>query len=122
MDHLLVVLQLAIAFGIANVWLVRANRATPFRGGDSKSLQEEFAAYGLSPQAMKVVGGLKLLFAALLIAGIWIPELIRPAAIGMTAMMLGAVAMHVKVKDELIRSVPALCMLTMSVGVLLLSR
>ena len=66
---------------------------------------------------MRVVGFLKLLFAACLIAGIWFPALTRPAAIGIAILMLGAVAMHIKVKDPLKKSLPALTMLVLSVFV-----
>ena len=116
MDWLPIVLQIVIALGIANVWLVRANRATPFRGGGAASMKEEFAAYGLSEGAMRLIGGLKLTLAALLIVGIWVPQLVLPAALGLAFLMLGAVAMHMKVKDAPIRALPALCMLILSVG------
>jgi len=111
------VLQVVIALGIANVWLLRFGRATSYRGGAAQTMKEEFAAYGLPPWSVQVIGGLKLLLAAALIAGIWMPELVRPAALGMAALMLGALAMHVKVKDPLAKSLPALCMLAMSIVV-----
>jgi hypothetical protein len=122
MEHLQVILQVVIALGIANVWLVRAKRPTPYRGAGAQSMKEEFAAYGLSEGAMRVIGGFKLLFAAMLIVGIWVPALVLPAALGLGALMLGAVAMHVKIKDAAIRALPAFCMLCMSVGVVLLAR
>jgi uncharacterized membrane protein YphA (DoxX/SURF4 family) len=64
---------------------------------------------------VQVVGFLKLAFAACLIVGIWFPVLTRPAAIGLALLMLGAVAMHIKVKDPLKKSLPALTMLVLSV-------
>ena len=64
---------------------------------------------------MQVVGFLKLMFAAALIAGIWFPALTRPgAAVGIAFLMFGAVAMHVKVKDPLKKSLPALTMFVLS--------
>jgi uncharacterized membrane protein YphA (DoxX/SURF4 family) len=92
---------------------------TGWRGGTAKNLKEEFEVYGLPGWFMGVVGFLKLLLATLLIAGIWLPALTRPAAAGMAVLMLGAVAMHVKVKDPLKRSLPALSMLAMSLLVAL---
>jgi uncharacterized membrane protein YphA (DoxX/SURF4 family) len=72
--------------------------------GDAKNMKEEFAVYGLPAWSVGVVGFLKILLAALLIAGIWLPAVTKPAAIGMAVLMLGAVSMHIKVKDPLQRS------------------
>lgn len=122
METLRIVLQVVIALGIANVWLVRPNRPTAYRGGGANSMKEEFAAYGLSEGAMRAIGAVKLLLAALLIVGIWVPVVVLPAAVIMAAMMLGAVAMHFKIKDAPIRALPALCMLCMSVAIALVAR
>jgi hypothetical protein len=121
METLRIVAQVVIALGIVNVWLLRYGKPTAYRGGSAQSMKEEFAVYGLSPAVMQLVGALKLLLAAALVVGIWVPSLVPPAAIGMAVLMVGAVGMHVKVKDPLLRSLPALCMLVLSVGVALLS-
>ena len=42
------ILQVVIALGLLNVWLIRANRSTGYRGGAAKNIKEEFAVYGLS--------------------------------------------------------------------------
>ncbi len=107
-------LQVVVALGLLNVWLLRAARATAYRGGDSRSLKEEFAAYGLPELAFYVVGALKILSAILLIAGIWYPALVLPAAAVVAVLMVGALAMHVKVQDPAIKSLPAFLMLLMS--------
>jgi len=60
------------------------------------------------------VGFLKLLFATLLIVGIWYQPVVQTAATGMAVLMLGAISMHVKVKDPLKRSLPAFTMLVLS--------
>jgi hypothetical protein len=99
------------------VWLVRARAATAYRGGSAQSLKEEFAAYGLPEWTFYAVGALKVGSAVLLIAGIWIPQLIRPPALVVAALMVGALAMHAKAKDPLTKSVPALLMLLMSVAI-----
>jgi hypothetical protein len=59
----------------------------------------------------------KLLLAVLLVAGIWFPAVTQPAAIGMAVLMLGAVVMHVKVKDPPKKSLPAFTMLVLSLVV-----
>jgi len=107
-------LQVVIALGLANVWILRFGKPTAWRGGEATSMREEFAVYGLPGWFMMVVGFLKLLCAALLIAGIWIPVLVQPAALVIAVLMLGAIAMHVKVRDPLLRSLPALSVLVMA--------
>lgn len=110
-------LQLLIGLGLMNVWLVRAASPTVYRGGGARTLRDEFAEYGLPDLAFYVVGALKIGAAIMLVAGIWIAELVLPAALVVVVLMLGALAMHVKVKDPAIRSVPALLVLAMSAGV-----
>ncbi len=114
MDTVVIVLQIVIALGIVNVWIVRPGKATSWRGGAAADMRQEFAVYGLPVGVMWAVGALKLTLAALLIAGIWVPTLVKPAAIGMAVLMAGAVAMHVKVKDPAQRSLPAFIMLVLS--------
>lgn len=114
MNLVVMVIQVVIALGIFNVWLLRYRRATTWRGGNARNLREEFAVYGLPGWFMGIVGFLKLLLAALLIAGIWLPPVTKPAALGMAILMLGAVSMHVRVKDPWKRSLPALSMLVLS--------
>lgn len=111
MDIATKVIQVVIALGIYNVWLVRFGKSTNWRGGTAQNLKEEFAVYGLPPWSVAVVGFLKLLCATLLVAGLWFPALTRPAALGLAVLMLGAVAMHFKVRDPLRRSLPAFTML-----------
>lgn len=118
---ILMVLQILAALGLLSVWILRARSATAYRGGEARSLREEFSAYGLSDAVFYVVGGLKISAAILLLVGIWYPQVVLPAAAVVAGLMLGALAMHAKVKDPLIRSVPALLMLGMSVAIIFLS-
>jgi uncharacterized membrane protein YphA (DoxX/SURF4 family) len=114
------ILQVIVGLGLLNVWLVRARTSTAFRGGSAQSLKEEFAAYGLPDWSFYAVGTLKIGSAILLIVGIWVPELIRPAALTVAVLMLGALAMHAKVKDPLTKSLPAFLLLLMAVALVLL--
>lgn len=120
METAALVIQVIIALGIYNVWLLRFGKATEWRGGTAKDMKEEFEVYGLSPWFVGVVGFLKLILATLLIVGIWYQPVVRPAALGMAVLMLGAISMHVKVNDPLKRSLPALTMLILSVTVALI--
>jgi len=108
------VLQIVVALGLLNVWLMRAGSATPYRGGAARSLKEEFAAYGLPDIVFYVVGALKIGSAIALIAGIWVDGLVLPAAAVVALLMVAALMMHVKVKDPAVKSLPALLMLVMS--------
>jgi uncharacterized membrane protein YphA (DoxX/SURF4 family) len=111
-------LQLAVAVGLLNVWLVRSKNATSYRGGEATNLKDEFSAYGLPSAAFFVVGALKVGAAIALILGFWMPELVRPSAMIVGVLMVGALAMHLKVGDPIMKSVPALLMLAMSAGIL----
>ena len=109
--------QVIVGLSLLTVWLFRAEKPTMWRGGNAKNLREEFAVYGLSPNFMKVVGFLKVTLGLCLILGLWVPLVTRPAAIGVAALMLGAVAMHVKVKDPLKSSLPAFTLLVLAIFV-----
>jgi len=114
------ILQVVVGLGLLNVWLVRARSATSYRGGEARNLKEEFVEYGLPAAAFYVVGALKIIAGVILIAGIWLDLPVQLAAGVVAVLMLGAVAMHVKVKDPAMRAVPAFLMLVMSATIVLL--
>ncbi|MDZ7775271.1 MAG: DoxX family protein [Bacteroidales bacterium] len=121
MDYISIIAQIIIALGIFNVWLLRYNKSTGWRGGNAGDMKEEFATYGLPGWTVNVIGFLKILLAVLLIIGIWVPMLVIPSAIGMAILMLGAITMHIKVKDSFKKSLPALIMLLLSAIVIFFS-
>lgn len=114
MDVVVTILQIVVALGIFNVWILRFGRATSYRGGSATNMKEEFDAYGLPSGSVYVVGALKILCAVLLLVGLFVPAATRPGAIGLVVLMLGAVSMHVKVRDPLRKAVPAITMLILS--------
>ena len=116
MDSSLVarLLQITVGLGLLNVWLVRGRSATSYRGGAAKTLQEEFATYGLPGFAFYLVGALKIGAAVVLLAGVWMALPVREAAGLVAVLMIGALAMHFKVGDPLIKSLPAGLMLALS--------
>jgi hypothetical protein len=122
MKEILIASQVIIALGILNVWLVRANKATNFRGGSARTMEEEFHTYGLSTKCMKIVKVLKLSFSALLVLGVWFPVLALVGAVGMAGLMLAAVFMHCKVRDPIYKSLPAASLLLLSLLVALAGR
>lgn len=108
------VLQLVLALGLLNVWLLRAGRTTSYRGGPATSLREEFRFYGLPDWSFALIGVLKVGAALALLAGLWVTPVVTPAAALLVALMLGAIAMHVRVRDPLVKAAPAALMLVMS--------
>jgi hypothetical protein len=113
-------LQLIVGLGLLNVWLIRRRSATSYRGGAAMNLQDEFATYGLPGFAFYLVGALKVGAAVVLIAGVGMALPVREAAGLVAVLMLGAVAMHVKVGDPLKKAVPAALMLAMSAAIVAL--
>ena len=113
-------LQLIVGLGLFNVWLVRGRSATSYRGGAAQTLREEFATYGLPGFAFYLVGALKIGAALVLIAGVWIALPVRAAAGLVAALMIGAIAMHFKVGDPLMKSLPAALMLALSAAIVAL--
>jgi uncharacterized membrane protein YphA (DoxX/SURF4 family) len=107
MEILRIILQVAVALAILNVWLLRPSKPTPYRGGGAGNMREEFQAYGLPPFMVWVVGMLKVSFALALLVGIRVPVLIVPAAVGLGVLMLGALLMHFKIKDPMKKALPS---------------
>lgn len=115
------VLQMLVGLGLLNVWIVRSRSATAYRGGSAASLRDEFVVYGLPPTVFYAVGGLKVSAALVLIVGVWIDLPVALAAAVVAALMVGAVAMHVKVGDPPRKAAPATVMLAMSSAIVLLT-
>lgn len=120
MNMIPIALQILVALTILNVWILRRGRVTPFRGGAAKNMREEFATYGLPFWFMCVIGSLKVALALALLVGIWIPGVAQYAATGMGLLMLGALIMHLKVKDPILKALPSIALLALCVGILLL--
>lgn len=113
--------KLIIFAGIVNVWFFRVNKGSQWRGGEAESMQEEFEVYGLSKAMMLMVGTLKVLAAIALVVSIWYPFLAIPASAAIGFLMIGAIWMHVRVRDPLKRSLPAAILLLLSVFIWLYS-
>ena len=106
--------QVGAALWIYNVWFHRFNKDTGYRGGEATNMREEFAEYGFPPPAMYAIGATKVGLATALLAGIFVPKFVRPAAIALAAFMLGAIGMHMKVKDPIKRATPAMTVFALS--------
>lgn len=111
-------LQIIIALGLINVWIFRFARATEYRGRGAKNMKEEFAVYGLPSWFLYVVGFCKLAIALVLILSLVMTNFSSVwtvyALMLLSVLMLGAIGMHLKVKDPMIKMLPALLMLSMA--------
>jgi high-affinity Fe2+/Pb2+ permease len=120
LEYLIIAIKVVVGLSILNVWLLRSNKKTQWRGGEAGNLEEEFKAYGLPVWFMWTIGGLKIAFAVGLLASIFLtgyPALETYSAFGIAILMLGAVSMHIKVKDPLKKSFPAFTFLVLSLAV-----
>ncbi|NDC39007.1 MAG: DoxX family protein [Proteobacteria bacterium] len=107
-------LQVVVALGLLNVWLVRRNMRTAYRGGAASTMVEEFAVYGFSPFFCYAIGTLKVTGAVTLLLGLMFQPLVFPASLLIAALMFGAITMHAKVGDPIKKALPASAMFIMS--------
>ncbi|MEO5925818.1 MAG: DoxX family protein [Bryobacteraceae bacterium] len=114
MNTLILCSQIAISLAVLNVWLLRAPKSTAWRGGNARTLREEFQVYGLPRWALVAVGFSKITLAALLLVGVWVPFVAKPAALFLSVFMIGAIVMHLKVGDAIVKSLPAASILALS--------
>ena len=112
-------IKLITSLGIFNVWLLRYNKNTEYRGGNAKSLKEEFETYGLNSWFMYIIGAIKIGVSILFIISCFnifskmLDITIFYASVVMSLIMIGAILMHIKVNDPFKKSVPAITMLTL---------
>ena len=107
MNHLVIAIQVLIALAMFDVWLVRYNRPLRARGGDAQTMVEEFKVYGLPDWLLPVVRVLKLGSGVLMLVGIRYPVAALVAGVVLVVLMAAAIVMHFKVKDPVLKAVPA---------------
>lgn len=95
--------QVIVALSIVIVWVFRFD-----------NIEVEFKQFGLPKLLRTMVGALKISLSTLLIAGIWYPSLALVPALIMAFLMLCAQAAHFKVKNPLIKFLPSLALLLLS--------
>lgn len=113
MEEVKIALKIIVGLSLLNVWLLQYNKPSRWRGGDAKTMMQEFDVYGLGSKMCYVVGFLKVGFSLALIASIWFAdlelvvdlELVAAYALGL--LLTGSILMHIKIKDALIKSFPA---------------
>ena len=88
------VLKIIVGLSLLNVWLLQYNKPSRWRGGDAKTMLQEFDVYGLGSTMCYVVGFLKVVFALALIASIWFVDLERVASYVLGLLLTGSILMH----------------------------
>ena len=112
MEYIKIFLQVFIALGIVNVWLIRPKLSSAYRGANAKNLKEEFLAYGYPSWFIYAIGGCKLMCASFLILGFWIDRIDFVGSFGLMCLMIGALYSHIKVGDTFKKYMPATVMFT----------
>ena len=100
-------LKIIVGLSLLNVWLLQYNKPSRWRGGDAKTMMQEFETYGLGNTLCYLVGFLKVSFSVVLIASIKYPSLELVAASVLGVLLTGSILMHIMIKDALIKSFPA---------------
>lgn len=113
-NYSIIGLKVAVALSIINVWIIQAKKPTKWRGGNAKTIIEEFEVYGLSKTFCYVIGFLKVSLALVLLASIAIGSLTLIGSLGLAVLLTGSVLMHFKIKDPLYKSFPALLFIVMN--------
>jgi DoxX-like family len=96
--------QIIIAVSVYYVWIFRYFNVV-----------KEFNQFGLSELTRSFVGASKITLAALLIVGIWHPELIAIPSALMGLFMVAAQYFHFKIKNPFIKHLPSLILLILCV-------
>ena len=102
---IIITIKIISALGIFNVWMLRYNKMTEYRGGNAKSLKEEFETYGLKSWQMYIIGAIKIIISILFIVSCFseyvnmLDFAVFYGAAIMSLIMIGAILMHLKLND-----------------------
>lgn len=110
MTNLLTISQIIVATSVAYVWIFRYN-----------VIITEFKQFGLNDLTRTFIGAFKVSLATLLVAGIWVTQLISIPALIMGLCMLAAQYFHFKIKNPFIKHLPSFILLIFCVFITLVS-
>jgi hypothetical protein len=96
------VAQVVVALSVFFVWVVRLS-----------NVEREFREYQLPDLVRNLVGAIKIAAATLLVAGLWFPALVFPAAVTMGGFMLCAQYFHFSVRHPLVKYLPSFALLAL---------
>ncbi|RRO15935.1 DoxX family protein [Flavobacteriaceae bacterium 14752] len=110
LDTITILAQIAVAISVAFVWILRMH-----------NVKKEFEQFGLSLKVRSFVGFAKTVISTLLVVGIWYPELVFYAAVGMAFFMAAAQYFHWSAGNPMKQKLPSLILLVLSVFIALSS-
>ena len=113
-EYVKIAAQIVIAISIYNVWFFGLT-THKIQGGDAQSKRMNLLLMDF--QIIHLGNCFPKALATLLLIGIYFNSLVFPASVGMALLMVGAITMHVKVKDDIIKSLPATIFLILSLSV-----
>ena len=119
--YIIIALKIIVGISIINVWLIKPNKPSKWRGGDATTIIEEFNVYGLSKTFYNIIFVVKVGLAVLLLVSIKYDLLTLYSSLGLASLLLGSIAMHFKVKDALFKSFPAFLFMAMNLIIAYLS-
>ena len=119
--YIIIALKIIVGISIINVWLIKPNKPSKWRGGDATTIIEEFNVYGLSKTFYNIIFVVKVGLAVLLLVSIKYDFLTLYSSLGLATLLLGSIAMHFKVKDALFKSFPAFLFMAMNLVIAYLS-
>jgi hypothetical protein len=95
--------QVVVAVSVLFVWVMRLT-----------NVEREFREYRLSDRVRNAVGAAKISAAALLLAGLWYPGLVLPAASVMAGFMLCAQYFHFRARHPAAQYLASFVLLVLS--------
>lgn len=104
MTNLVLLSQIIVAASVYYVWIFR-----------HFNVIKEFHQFGLSDLTRSFIGAIKISLAAILLVGIWYPELIPISSALMGLLMVGAQYFHFKIKNPFIKHLPSLILLLLCI-------
>lgn len=110
LDTITILAQIAVALSVAYVWILRMH-----------NVEKEFKQFGLSLNVRSFVGFAKTALSTLLIVGIWYPEFVLYAALGMAFFMLAAQYFQWSAGNPITQKLPSFILLVLSIFIALSS-
>lgn len=112
--YIVIALKIIVGISILNVWLLQKNKATLWRGGDAKTIFEEFEVYGFPKKFCYFIGFLKVSLAIILLISIAFTALTLIGSLGLSLLLFGSILAHIKIKDVWYKSFPAFLFMVMN--------
>jgi len=106
MENIALACQVIVAVSVLYIWTFRYN-----------NIVVEFKHYGYSDLLRNIVGSSKISISAILLVGVWYNDIVFYGALSMAFFMICAQYSHFKVQNPVIKFLPSLIFLIMSLFV-----